>query len=57
MVVEVSEELREAFDVEETGLGVAAEWVGEEAVLRGYLERGYGNGYDFDQAGKVEGVF
>lgn len=57
MVVEIAEELREAFDVEKTGLGVAAEWVGEERVLREYLDRGFGNGYDFDQTGKVEGVF
>ena len=57
MVVEIAEELREAFDVEKTGLGVAAEWVGEERVLREYLDRGFGNVYDFDQTGKVEGVF
>jgi hypothetical protein len=57
MVVEIAEELREKFDVEKTGLGVAAQWVGKDTVLRGYLDRGYGNGYDFDQTGKVEGVF
>lgn len=57
MVVEIAEELREAFDVEKTGMGVAAEWVGEDRVLGGYLDRGYGNEYDFDQGEKVEGVF
>ena len=41
-------------------LGLTGEqvgWVGEERVLREYLDRGFGNGYDFDQTGKVEGVF
>ena len=57
MVVEVSKELRERFDLEKTGLRVAAEWMEEERVLKGYLERGFGNAYDFDQTEKVEGVF
>lgn len=57
MVVEISEELKERFDVEKTGLGVSTRWVGEERVLREYLDRGFGNGYDFDQTGRLEGVF
>ncbi|KAL6365281.1 hypothetical protein LRP88_01267 [Fusarium phalaenopsidis] len=31
------------------GLDVPVDWVSREAVLEGYLNRGFGNSYDFDQ--------
>lgn len=57
MVVEFAEGLRERLTKEKTGLDVAATFAGDEEVLRKYLDRPYGNAYDFDQVDKIEGVF
>lgn len=55
MEVELAEELAGPFA--ESGLQVAAKYVSEEEALKGYLNRPYGNAYDFDQKDKIEGVF
>ena len=55
MVVEVEQELKEKLDTSKTGLEVAADYVEEGEVLEGYLKRGFGNAYDFNQVAKVEG--
>jgi hypothetical protein len=33
----------------ETGLEIPVDWVGEEEVMGRYLNRGFGNSYDFGQ--------
>jgi hypothetical protein len=57
MNVEVAEELKGQLDVGRTGLDVAAIYVTHEQLLQNYLNRSYGNAYDFNQTDKVEGVF
>lgn len=57
MTVQVAEELKPLLTREKTGLDVAAEYVKSETVEEGYLDRPYGNAYDFDQVDKVVGVF
>lgn len=56
MNVELANDLKEHMDPEKTGLGVAASYVTEKELLGGYLNRSFGNAYDFDQVEKVEGV-
>lgn len=41
----------------ETGLVVPARYLPDEQVRDTYLQRPFGNAYDFDQEGRVEGVF
>lgn len=55
MLVEVSEALRERLTVQKTRLVVAARFLGEDEMLGRYLDRPYGNAYDFDQVDGVEG--
>ncbi|KAL5117897.1 hypothetical protein ACEQ8H_004215 [Pleosporales sp. CAS-2024a] len=55
MTVEVAQDLRECLTREATGLQVAAEYVSTEEVEKRYLNRPYGNAYDFDQLDKVTG--
>ena len=57
MEVEIAEDLREQFDPEKTGLHVAAKYVPAEQLLKNYLNRPYGNAYDFNQTDRIEGVF
>ncbi|KAI8942907.1 hypothetical protein NX059_000946 [Plenodomus lindquistii] len=57
MFVEFAEELRERLSPEKTGLDIAATYVSEAELLKNYLDRPYGNAYDFDQREKVEGIF
>jgi len=57
MEVEFAEGLRERLTKEKTGLQVAATFARDELVLQAYLNRPFGNAYDFDQVDKVEGVF
>ena len=57
MEVEFAEDLCDRLSKEKTGLDVAATFAKDEDVLKGYLNRPYGNAYDFDQVGKIEGVF
>jgi hypothetical protein len=57
MHVEFAEELQEQLSLERTGLQIAAKYVSREEVLGGYMNRSFGNDYDFDQVDRVEGVF
>ena len=57
MEVEFAEGLRERLTKEKTGLEVAATFASDELVLQAYLNRPFGNAYDFDQVDKVEGIF
>ncbi|KAF3003727.1 hypothetical protein E8E13_009338 [Curvularia kusanoi] len=57
MEVEFAEGLRARLTREKTGLHVAATFASDGDVLKGYLNRPYGNAYDFDQVDKIEGVF
>jgi hypothetical protein len=57
MMVEFANELAERLTPEKTGLQIAATYVPEEKLLRNYLNRPYGNAYDFDQTERIEGVF
>ncbi|EDU42045.1 phytanoyl-CoA dioxygenase family protein [Pyrenophora tritici-repentis] len=57
MQVEFAEELEEELSLEKTGLRVAGTYVPSEQLLKNYLNRPYGNAYDFNQTEKIEGVF
>jgi ectoine hydroxylase-related dioxygenase (phytanoyl-CoA dioxygenase family) len=57
MEVEFSSDLEERLTVEKTGLNIAAKFVSDEDVLKNYLNRPYGNAYDFNQIERIEGVF
>jgi len=57
MTVEFAEELKEKLTPEKTGLEIAAIFVKGEDITKNYLNRPYGNAYDFDQVDKIEGVF
>ncbi|KAF3037389.1 hypothetical protein E8E12_008172 [Didymella heteroderae] len=57
MDVEFADGLKEQLDVARTGLEAAATFVPEDQLLRHYLNRPYGNAYNFNQADKIEGVF
>lgn len=57
MEVEFAEGLRDRLTKERTGLEVAATFVKDEEVLKGYLNRPYGNAYNFDQIDKIDGIF
>jgi hypothetical protein len=57
MHVEFAEELQEKLTLERTGLQIAAKYVSSGDVLGGYMNRSFGNDYDFDQVDRVEGVF
>ncbi|KAJ4984948.1 phytanoyl-CoA dioxygenase [Stagonosporopsis vannaccii] len=57
MVVEFSEDLKDQLHPEQTGLEVAASYVTKEQLLKNYLNRSFGNAYDFDQSDKIETEF
>jgi hypothetical protein len=57
MQVEFAKELAERLSPEKTGLEIAAQYVSSEQLLKNYLNRPYGNDYDFDQSDKIEGMF
>jgi hypothetical protein len=57
MQVEFDEEFAERLSAEKTGLQIAATYVSGEYLLKNYLNRPYGNAYDFDQIEKIEGIF
>ena len=54
MTVEFPSELKEKLTVEKTGLQVAADFVTSEELVKNYLNRPYGNAYDFDQVERVD---
>lgn len=57
MHVEFSEALQPALEKESTRLVIQAKYVPENVILDGYLKRGYGNAYDFDQKDHLEPQF
>lgn len=57
MKIEVSEDLIPALEKEGGDLKIQAKFVPEKVVVDGYLNRGYGNAYNFDQQDPVEGIF
>jgi hypothetical protein len=57
MKVELAEELSERLSPEKTGLQIAATYVSSENLLKSYLNRPYGNAYDFDQIEKINDIF
>lgn len=57
MTVEFAQELKERLTVEKTGLHIPATFVSSAQLKENYLNRPYGNAYDFDQIEKVEGIF
>ncbi|KAL1597818.1 hypothetical protein SLS60_008305 [Paraconiothyrium brasiliense] len=57
MTIEFAEDLKDELTPEKTGLHVAAEYVSSDEVEKSYLNRPYGNAYDFDQTDKVQGLF
>lgn len=57
MEVEISDRLRPEVEKESVRLQVQAKYLPEEVILANYLNRGYGNAYDFDQKGRLEGIF
>ncbi|EUC41860.1 hypothetical protein COCMIDRAFT_105064 [Bipolaris oryzae ATCC 44560] len=57
MQVEFAQELAERLLPEKTGLDIAAQYIPSEQLLKNYLNRSFGNAYDFDQSDKVEGIF
>lgn len=57
MEVEFAHELAERLSPEKCGLNVAAQFISSEQLLKSYLNRAYGNAYDFDQSEKIEGIF
>ncbi|KAF2829118.1 phytanoyl-CoA dioxygenase family protein [Ophiobolus disseminans] len=56
MQVEFADDLRVQLTPEKTGLQIAATYVPSQQLLRNYLNRPYGNAYDFDQVDKVDGI-
>ncbi|KAJ4301764.1 hypothetical protein N0V90_003858 [Kalmusia sp. IMI 367209] len=57
MTVEFADDLKEQLTPEKTGLHVAAEYVKSEEVMKNYLNRPYGNAYDFNQVDKIVDLF
>ncbi|KAF2793199.1 phytanoyl-CoA dioxygenase family protein [Melanomma pulvis-pyrius CBS 109.77] len=57
MTVEFSSTLKDRLATEKTGLDIAAIFAEEEEVRKNYLNRPYGNAYDFNQIDRIDGVF
>jgi len=57
MQVEFAHDLRDRLTPERTGLQIAASFAPSDQVLKDYLNRPYGNAYDFNQIDKVDGIF
>jgi|TARA_R110002003_G_scaffold232_15_gene16844 hypothetical protein len=57
MNVEFAKELEDQLTPEKTGLQIAASFVSTDQLLRDYLNRPYGNAYDFNQVERVDGIF
>jgi hypothetical protein len=54
MTIEFSEDLAPILDHEGADLQIQKTLVTEQTVLNGYLSRGYGNSYNFDQESRLE---
>ncbi len=57
MEVEFSNDLKEHLSPEKTGLDIAASYITKERLHRNYLNRSFGNAYDFNQIDRIRGVF
>lgn len=57
MCVEFADELAPLLSGERTGLQVQGTFMPQDEVEKRYLDRPYGNSYDFSQQQPVEGVF
>ncbi|OMP82463.1 hypothetical protein BK809_0006773 [Diplodia seriata] len=57
MLVEMANELKPTLSNERTGLQVQGSFMPEEEVEKRYLNRPYGNAYDFSQQQALEGIF
>ncbi len=57
MEVEFSEDLKPTLEKEGSDLQVQAKFVSEQELLAGYLNRPFGNAYDFSQKDQLEGIF
>ena len=56
MQIELSEDLRPALEQFAADLQIQGRFVPEQDILGGYLKRGFGNAYDFDQQDRLEQV-
>jgi hypothetical protein len=54
MLVEFADDLKGQLSPEKTGLQVAATYVPTQQVVENYLNRPYGNAYDFNQTDRVD---
>jgi ectoine hydroxylase-related dioxygenase (phytanoyl-CoA dioxygenase family) len=54
MTIEFSEDLAPLLDHEGADLQIQRTFVPEQTILNGYLSRGYGNSYNFDQESRLE---
>jgi hypothetical protein len=57
MQVEFAEDLKDELKLKKTGLQVGATYVPADQLLKNYLNRPYGNAYDFNQIASIEGIF
>ncbi|RDW84381.1 hypothetical protein BP6252_01971 [Coleophoma cylindrospora] len=57
MEVEVADDLIPILKPYESELQIQAKFVPEKVVMDGYLNRGFGNAYDFNQKEPLDGVF
>jgi len=54
MKVEFSEDLEAVLDRDGSGLQIQRTLVSAQTILDEYLNRGYGNSYNFDQESRLE---
>jgi hypothetical protein len=54
MTIEFSEDLTLVLDREGADLQIQRTLLPEQTILDGYLNRGYGNSYNFDQESRLE---
>lgn len=57
MQIEFAEELEPALTQAKTGLQVQGSFLPENDIIKAYLNRPYGNAYDFGQVDEVAGLF
>jgi hypothetical protein len=57
MEVEISRSLKDDISFAKTGLQIQARLFPENEILERYMNRPYGNAYDFDQVDRVTGFF
>lgn len=54
MTIEFSKDLEDVLDREGSDLQIQRRLVSEQTIMNGYLNRGYGNSYNFDQESRLE---